>query len=132
MEMENNLSEAKGQEENGEFCHPDTCLFVANLSKECEDSVLQSGVWEIFSQCGCLVDVSIHRDPLGRPFGFVQFREVESAVSSLNKLQNSILYGRKMRIEKGRLNLNCSKSKSHPMSDLPNPTKNRRGAQPLE
>jgi RNA recognition motif-containing protein len=47
--------------------------------------------------------VTIHRDARNRPFGFVQFEEIECALSALKYLQNMTLFGRKMRIEQGKI-----------------------------
>ncbi|KAL6045493.1 Meiotic activator RIM4, partial [Balamuthia mandrillaris] len=79
---------------------PQACLFVASLSSQATEEVLH----QHFSQYGEVLKIKIMRDPASRPYAFVQFKRVEDANAALLSSNDQVLQGRRLRVEKAKVN----------------------------
>jgi len=77
------------------------CLFVAQIARDADEESLR----EHFAPYGEVLSVKILRDRTpNRPYAFVQYQEEEEAALALEKTAESTLHGRKIRVEKARVN----------------------------
>jgi len=79
---------------------PQACLFVASLSPITTEESLQ----QFFLPYGEIVKTKILKDRALRPYAFVQFKTVEVANEALQATHGQILDGRRLRVEKARVN----------------------------
>eukprot|EP00842_Homolaphlyctis_polyrhiza_P001951 jgi/Hompol1/2757/HPOL_001451-RA len=96
------------QNQNHE-CHdirglPQACLFVASLTTAKTDTQLHNSITKKLSEWGELLNVKVMRDWLGRPYSFVQFKAIEDAERALAEANGIAIEGRKIRIERARVN----------------------------
>jgi RNA recognition motif-containing protein len=70
------------------------------LSPETSEETLKS----FFSQCGEVLKVKVLKDRSSRPYAFVQFTAVDSANLALKNSNGKVLEGRRLRIEKAKVN----------------------------
>ncbi len=78
-----------------------TNLYVSNLSYSTDESDLESK----FKQYGNILSTKIIKDPnskKSRGFGFVTFEELRDAERAIEKMNESDIDGRKIRVEKAR------------------------------
>ncbi|CAG8663534.1 6010_t:CDS:10, partial [Funneliformis mosseae] len=83
---------------------PAGCLFVASLPSTKSDEVLQKSVWNHFSNWGTLLNVKVLKDWLMRPYSFVQFENICDARKALVEAHNTVVEGRRIRVEQARVN----------------------------
>ncbi|CAI2178498.1 20253_t:CDS:10 [Funneliformis geosporum] len=83
---------------------PAGCLFVASLPSTKSDEVLQKSVWNHFSNWGTLLNVKVLKDWLLRPYSFVQFENICDAKKALVEAHNTVVEGRRIRVEQARVN----------------------------
>jgi RNA recognition motif-containing protein len=79
---------------------PQACLFVASLGPETDEEKLK----QYFAQFGQVLKVKVLRDRSSRPYAFVQFQNVEEADRAIAMTQDFTLDGRKLRVEKAKVN----------------------------
>jgi RNA recognition motif-containing protein len=79
---------------------PQACLFVASISPSTTEESLQ----QFFSSYGEVVKTKILKDRSSKPYAFVQYKEVEQANEALIATHGQILDGRRLRVEKARVN----------------------------
>jgi RNA recognition motif-containing protein len=79
---------------------PQACLFVASLSP----STTEDSIRTLFSQHGEVIRVKLLKDRSSRPYSFVQFKRTEDALNALQSVNNAMLDGRRLRVEKAKVN----------------------------
>jgi len=81
---------------------PQACLFVASLSNETTEESLRA----FFAQSGAEspLKIKILKDRSARPYAFVQFQTVESANKAQQYTDTKLFNGRKIRVEKAKVN----------------------------
>jgi hypothetical protein len=83
---------------------PNACLFVASLSSSRTEEQLHASVTRHFEPYGPLLHVKVLSDWANRPYAFVQFEKSVDADRALIEAHNSILDGRRIRIERAKVN----------------------------
>ncbi|BFZ64612.1 hypothetical protein YB2330_005762 [Saitoella coloradoensis] len=83
---------------------PSACLFVASLAASRTDEQLLASVSAHFEKWGPPLHVKVLKDPLQRPYAFVQFSSDEEATRALTEAHNTVVDGRHIRVEKARVN----------------------------
>jgi RNA recognition motif-containing protein len=83
--------------------YPPACLFVGSLSNSKNLQELKCSVFNLFKSFGEIMHVTVHIDEQSRPFAFVQFKKESSANAALLGLNNCILDGRFIRIERAKV-----------------------------
>ncbi|EPY51830.1 RNA-binding protein M [Schizosaccharomyces cryophilus OY26] len=83
---------------------PIACLFVGSLNSSLTESQLTVSVENYFQKWGPLLHVKVLKDWLQRSYSFVQFANVEDASTALKEAQNTLLDGRRIRIERAKVN----------------------------
>lgn len=79
---------------------PQACLFIASLAPETTESTLRN----FFGSFGELIRIRLVNNPPTRPYAFVQFKTIEAADEALKASDNQTIDGRKLRIERARVN----------------------------
>lgn len=80
---------------------PDACLFVASISESTDDESLS----QYFEKYGTVLKVKLLKDKKNqRPYAFVQFLNSKEADSAVNDVDNHVLDGRHIRVEKAKVN----------------------------
>ncbi|KAL2917132.1 hypothetical protein HK105_203196 [Polyrhizophydium stewartii] len=97
----NNQSQQLRTSQRGQ---PQACLFVASLSAARSDVELQESVTNHFAGWGELLNVKVLKDWAGRPYAFVQFRNVADAQRALVEANHTVVDGRHIRIEQAKVN----------------------------
>ncbi|ODQ50537.1 RNA-binding domain-containing protein, partial [Saitoella complicata NRRL Y-17804] len=83
---------------------PSACLFVASLAASRTDEQLLASVSAHFAKWGPPLHVKVLKDPLQRPYAFVQFSNDEEATRAMTEAHNTVVDGRHIRVEKARVN----------------------------
>eukprot|EP01114_Cavostelium_apophysatum_P014369 TRINITY_DN370_c0_g1_i2.p1 TRINITY_DN370_c0_g1~~TRINITY_DN370_c0_g1_i2.p1 ORF type:complete len:441 (-),score=76.99 TRINITY_DN370_c0_g1_i2:111-1433(-) len=76
------------------------CLFIASLSTETSETTLKN----YFASFGEILKFKVVKDRTTRPYAFVQFKTVEAADEALVGSANAIIDGRRLRVERARVN----------------------------
>ncbi|KAJ3270189.1 hypothetical protein HDV01_000468 [Terramyces sp. JEL0728] len=92
---------------------------IGNYSLESTptDEQLCSSVSLVFKKYGELLNVKVLRDLKQRPFSFVQFKTHQDADRAYAEAAGTILHGRKIRIEKAKVNRTIYVSKIKDLSE---------------
>ncbi|KAJ3104950.1 hypothetical protein HDU97_008698 [Phlyctochytrium planicorne] len=93
---------------------PRACLFLANLNSGKSDTELYQSVFDHFETWGPTLNVKVQRDSQGRPFGFVQFKNIADAKRALREAPRTIIDGREVRVEPANVNRTLFISKFNP------------------
>ncbi|KAJ3320017.1 hypothetical protein HDV06_005751 [Boothiomyces sp. JEL0866] len=96
---------------------PTACLFVASLCTNKTDEQLSASVYSVFQKYGELLNVKVFRDLKQRPFSFVQFKNHQDADKAFIEAAGTALHGRKIRIEKAKVNRTIYVSKIKDLSE---------------
>ncbi|GEQ70753.1 hypothetical protein JCM33374_g4432 [Metschnikowia sp. JCM 33374] len=83
---------------------PSSCMFVASLRSTCSDDELCRSVTRHFQVYGELASVKVLRDPMNRPYAFVQYTNDRDCKQAIKMGHNSELDGRKLRCEAAKVN----------------------------
>lgn len=83
---------------------PSSCMFVASLRSTCSDDELCRSVTRHFLVYGELASVKVLRDPMNRPYAFVQYTNDRDCKLAIKMGHNSELDGRKLRCEAAKVN----------------------------
>ncbi|KAM9897027.1 hypothetical protein OXX69_010421 [Metschnikowia pulcherrima] len=83
---------------------PSSCMFVASLRSSCTDDELCRSVTRHFEIYGELASVKVLRDPMNRPYAFVQYTNDRDCKQAIKMGHNSELDGRKLRCEAAKVN----------------------------
>ncbi|OBA22574.1 hypothetical protein METBIDRAFT_31453 [Metschnikowia bicuspidata var. bicuspidata NRRL YB-4993] len=83
---------------------PSSCMFVASLRSTCSDDELCRSVTRHFEVYGELASVKVLRDPMNRPYAFVQYTNDRDCKQAIKMGHNSELDGRKLRCEAAKVN----------------------------
>lgn len=83
---------------------PSACVFVASLRATRSDDELCRSVTDHFSAFGELASVKVLRDPVNRPYAFVQYTNDRDCQKAIKMGHNSELDGRKLRCEAAKVN----------------------------
>lgn len=76
-------------------------LYVANLDSKTDEELL----WELFLQCGPLASIHLPKERVSgshQGFGFVEFKSVKDAEYALRVLNMVKMFGKPMRLTKGK------------------------------
>lgn len=79
---------------------PQACLFVASLSPDTSEDALH----ELFATHGEVLKIKLMKDRSSRPYAFVQYSSTEEANNALLLTNNVALDGRRLRVEKAKVN----------------------------
>eukprot|EP00029_Vermamoeba_vermiformis_P011877 TRINITY_DN6684_c0_g1_i1.p1 TRINITY_DN6684_c0_g1~~TRINITY_DN6684_c0_g1_i1.p1 ORF type:complete len:541 (-),score=88.99 TRINITY_DN6684_c0_g1_i1:345-1967(-) len=79
---------------------PQACLFVASLAPETDEDKLK----DQFAVFGQVLKVKLLKDKSSRPYAFVQFQNIEDADSALQSPNGHVVDGRKLRVERAKVN----------------------------
>lgn len=79
---------------------PMACLFVASLA----NSTTEESLRLLFAPYGTLLKIKLLRDRSARPYAFVQYSDVEEANAALLNTNGKTLDGRRLRVEKAKVN----------------------------
>ena len=74
-------------------------VYAGNLDPKVNESIL----WELFTQCGPVVEVHIPRDKISNEhqgFGFIEFKSEEDADYSIKIMHMIKLYGKPIKVNK--------------------------------
>ncbi|KAJ3253876.1 hypothetical protein HK103_007676 [Boothiomyces macroporosus] len=96
---------------------PTACLFVASLCINKTDEQLSASVYSIFKKYGELLNIKVLRDLKQRPFSFVQFKNHQDADRAFVEAAGTVLHGRKIRIEKAKVNRTIYASRIKDMNE---------------
>jgi hypothetical protein len=91
------------QNQYGEERNQEATLYVGNIDERVTEALL----WELFIQCGPVVNVHLPKDRLTtvhQGFGFVEFMSEEDADYTLKIMNNIKLFGKPIRVNKAAQN----------------------------
>jgi hypothetical protein len=91
------------QNQYGEERNQEATLYVGNIDERAAEPLL----WELFIQCGPVVNVHLPKDRLTtvhQGYGFVEFMSEEDADYTLKIMNNIKLYGKPIRVNKASQN----------------------------
>lgn len=83
---------------------PSSCVFVASLNALRTDDELYKSVHTYFAKFGNMTSVKVLRDPLNRPYAFVQYTKDEDSQLAILMGHNAELDGRQLRCEPAKVN----------------------------
>lgn len=79
---------------------PQACLFIASLSNTTTEDLIR----EFFEPFGKILKIKLLKDRSARPYAFVQFATLEDSNVALENTNGQTLAGRKLRVERAKVN----------------------------